>query len=235
MLVGHHAVGFAAKRLAPQVSLGTLQMAATFPDLLVFTFQLFGLEHARNTPGTTAFSALDAYDVAVSHSLVTDIVWSGVFAAIYFWWRRDTRGAWVLSVVVFSHWLLDFVSHRPEIPLAPGIDRCVGLGLWNSIPATFAVEGALWVFGIAVYLRTISGITTRGAYGLAAFIGVLTLAWISMPFAPQPPGDFTPVRLLILLAVFGTLITMANWIDGQTASRRQAVHTTTESTFVNRK
>ena len=71
MLVGHHAVGFAAKRVAPGVSLGTLQLASVFLDLIVFVDQLVGIEHARVTPGITAFSALDGYDVAISHSLVT--------------------------------------------------------------------------------------------------------------------------------------------------------------------
>jgi hypothetical protein len=218
MLVGHHAVGFAAKRLAPRVSLGTLQAAAVFPDLLVLAFQMIGVEHARNTPGITAYAALDAYDVAISHSLVTGLLWSGALAAIYFWWRRDTRGAWVISGVVLSHWLLDFVSHRPEMPLAPGLNQYVGLGLWNSIPATFLVEGTLWVVGIAVYMRTRPALTKRGLSALATFIGVLTLAWIAIPFAPLPPGDFTPVRNLTLLVVSGTLITLAGWIDRQRRS-----------------
>lgn len=76
MLVGHHAVGFAAKRAAPRVSLGTLQVACVFPDLLVFVNQLIGLEHARITPGITAFSGLDGYDVAISHSLATSVAWA---------------------------------------------------------------------------------------------------------------------------------------------------------------
>ena len=80
---------------------------------------------------------------------------------------------------------------------------------------TFAIEGALWVLGIALYLRTTSGMTRRGAYGLAAFTSVLTLAWIAMPFAPLPPGDFAPARLVTLLTVFATLIVLANWIDLQ--------------------
>jgi hypothetical protein len=70
MLVGHFAAGFAAKRIASRVSLGTLQTAALFPDLLVFVDQLVGIEHARTTPGITAFSSLDGYDVAISDKCV---------------------------------------------------------------------------------------------------------------------------------------------------------------------
>jgi len=91
MLVGHHAVGFAAKRVAPSVSLGTLQLASVFLDLIVFVDQLAGIEHARVTPGITAFSALDGYDVAISHSLLTAVLWSAAFAIVYFWRRRDVR------------------------------------------------------------------------------------------------------------------------------------------------
>ena len=103
MLVGHHAVGFAAKRAAPNVSLGTLQLASIFLDLIVFVDQLAGIEHARVTPGITAFSALDGYDIAISHSLVTAVLWSTIFAMVYFWRRRDFRASAVLFGVVFSH------------------------------------------------------------------------------------------------------------------------------------
>src|SRR5262249_25897135 len=178
MLVGHHAVGCAAKRFAPSVSLGTLQLASVFLDLLVFVDQLIGIEHARVTPGITAFSALDGYDVAVSHSFLTAVLWSAAFAVMFFWRRRDVRATVVLFGVAFSHWVLDWVSHRPEIPLVPGVRRYVGLRLWNSITATFVVEGALWVLGIVIYLRVTSANSAFGRYGLLTFIAALTLAWV---------------------------------------------------------
>ena len=219
MLVGHHAVGFAAKPLAPRVSLASLQMACVFPDLLTFALQLVGIEHARVTPGITAFSSLDGYAIAISHSLATNVLWAAVFAGVYFWWRRDLRGAYVLSGVVFSHWVLDFISHRPELPLVPGIDRYVGLGLWDSIPLTFVVEGALWLIGILIYLRATKPTSRAGTFGLYVFIGFLTLAWIRTPFAPQPPGDFSAIALLALLAVYSGLFAIAYWIDVHRTSR----------------
>jgi membrane-bound metal-dependent hydrolase YbcI (DUF457 family) len=213
MLVGHHAVGFAAKRIAPLVPLGTLQVACVFPDLIVFVDQLLGIEHARMTPGITAFSELDGYDIAISHSLATSVVWSGLFALVYFWWRRDGRGSAALSIVVFSHWLLDFISHRAELPLVPGGGTYVGLGLWNSIPATFAVEGALWLLGIIVYLRATRSTAWRGTIGLVAFIAVLTVAWLATPLQSQPAGDFSTRMLLGLLLVYGVLLSLASWIE----------------------
>ena len=209
MLVGHHAVGFAAKRVAPSVSLGTLQLASVFLDLIVFVDQLAGIEHARVTPGITAFSALDGYDVAISHSLLTAVLWSAAFAIVYFWRRRDVRSTLVLFGVVFSHWVLDWVSHRSEIPLAPGVHRYVGLGLWNSIAATFVVEGALWVLGIVIYLRMTTPNSPFGKYGLLTFIGVLTLAWVRTPFGSLPPGEFSSAALLALLAIYAILLSLA--------------------------
>jgi hypothetical protein len=209
MLVGHHAVGFAAKRVAPSVSLGTLQLASVFLDLIVFVDQLAGIEHARVTPGITAFSALDGYDVAISHSLLTAVLWSAAFAIVYFWRRRDVRTTVVLFGVVFSHWVLDWVSHRPEIPLAPGVHRYVGLGLWNSIAATFVVEGALWVLGVLIYLRMTTANSPFGRYGLLTFIGVLTLAWVRTPFGSLPSGDFSSAALLALLAIYAILLSLA--------------------------
>src|SRR5262249_25949625 len=118
-----------------------------------------------------------------------------------------------LFAVVFSHWVLDWVSHRPEIPLAPGVNRYVGLGLWNSIAATFVVEGALWVLGIVVYLRTTTANSRFGRYGLGIFVGVLTLAWATTPYASMPPGDFSSAALLTLLGIYAILLSLAYWIE----------------------
>jgi len=115
-----------------------------------------------------------------------DVVWSALFAVVYFLWRRDSRGAWVIVSLVISHWVLDFVSHRPEMPIAPGLDWHVGLGLWNSLPATFAVEEALWLAGVAIYLRTTAPKKPLGTYAFWALVVLLTVAWITTPFRPAP-------------------------------------------------
>src|SRR5690242_3013072 len=144
MLVGHFAVGLAAKRIVPNVSAGTLVLAAVLADLLAFVFLIAGIEHVNITPGITAVNPIDCYDFAISHSLLMDAVWAALFAAAYFMWKRDVRVAWVLFAAVLSHWVLDWISHRPDMALAPGMHRYFGLGLWNSVPATLAVEGSLW-------------------------------------------------------------------------------------------
>jgi len=132
MFVGHFAIGLGAKHWAPKTSIGTLMFAALLADLLVFVFVAVGIEHIRIRPGINHVNALDLYDFAWSHSLVMDVVWAALLAAAYSLTRRYGRGAWVLFAGVLSHWDLDWPSHRPDMPLAPGFHRYYGLGLYNS-------------------------------------------------------------------------------------------------------
>ena len=151
MFIGHYAVAFAAKKPAPRTSLGTLFLSAQFIDHLWPIFTIFGLEHVRIAPGITAVVPLDFYDYPYSHSLLATVVWALAFALIYFALRRYPRGAWVVAGAVVSHWLLDLLTHRPDLPLAPGGDTVVGLGLWNSFAGTVIVEGGLFLIGVAIY------------------------------------------------------------------------------------
>ena len=121
MFIGHFAVALGAKKAAPKVSLGTLIMAAQFVDLLWPIFLLLGIEHVRINPGDTAYTPLDFYDYPVSHSLLTGIGWAIVFGAVYYAIRRSARNAWILAACVLSHWLLDLIVHRPDLPLVPGV------------------------------------------------------------------------------------------------------------------
>jgi hypothetical protein len=119
MLVGHVAVGLTVKRLQPTLSLGTLVCAAMLADLLWCIFMIAGLEHVQFKPGRGAANYFVATNIAMSHSLLMDGLWAALFAAIYFGVRRDRRGAWIVFFAVLSHWVLDFISHRPDMPLAP--------------------------------------------------------------------------------------------------------------------
>jgi membrane-bound metal-dependent hydrolase YbcI (DUF457 family) len=154
MLVGHFGVSLAAKRVAPKTSFGTLMLASLLPDLLAWILLLAGIEHARIHPGITRSNPLELLDAAISHSLAMDAVWGALLAAAYFLWRRSSRAAWVIFALVLSHWLPDFLSHRPDMPLAPGLPRYFGLGLYNSLAGIAAVEGLIWLGGIIIYIRT---------------------------------------------------------------------------------
>ena len=217
MFVGHLAVGFAGKRFAPKTSLGTLLIAAQLPDILWSIFLITGVEHARIVPGITAASPLDLYDFPVSHSLLLDFIWAFAFAGLYFLVKRYARGAWVLLLAVLSHWVLDFVSHRPDMPLAPGLPWKHGLGVWNSVPLTFAVEGGLWLLGIAVYLRATMSSDRLGTYAFWPVIAVLTAIWIGS-IVGNPPPDVRAVALGNLLT--GAVFAWAYWIDRHRPTRR---------------
>jgi hypothetical protein len=187
MFVGHFAVAFAAKRVAPRLSLATLMLAAQFLDVLFPVFILAGLEHARITPGITAASPLELEDIPYSHSLVAALGWSLLFALPWLL-RRRRREALVLGILVFSHYVLDVASHHPDMPLAPGVDTRLGLGLWSSVPATLIVEGALWLLGLAIYARTTQADRRLGSVGLWITAAVLTAAWLGATLGPPPPN-----------------------------------------------
>jgi hypothetical protein len=147
VFIGHFAAAYAAKRLAPQTSLGTLFTAAQLPDVLWPVLLIAGVEHAEIAPGDTAFTPLRFDSYPISHSLVTVVAWGALFGAVHFWGQRRKRDAVVLAALVVSHWLLDFVSHRPDMPLWPGGPK-LGLGLWNHVGATVGIEVLMFAFGL---------------------------------------------------------------------------------------
>jgi len=210
MFIGHYALGLAAKKLAPKVSLGTLFLSVQLLDLMWPIFLLLGIEHVRIDPGNTSFTPLDFYDYPISHSLVTVLVWSAAFGLIYFVLRKYSRGAWILGAGVFSHWVLDFVTHRPDLPIIPGSTTYVGLGLWDSVIATVLVEGALFVIGVVLYTRSTVAMDKTGRYAFWGLIGFLPLIWVGNMFGPPPPDVQTLAYAALLLWL---LVPWGYWID----------------------
>ena len=188
MFIGHFAVGLGAKKAAPKVKLGTLFFAAQFLDLLWPLLLILGIENARISPGNTAFTPLDFYDYPFSHSLLTSIGWSIIIAGIYFYLRKNLRNSIIIGCTVFSHWLLDFLVHKPDLPIAPGIHTVLGLGLWNSIIGTVLVEGFLFISAIYIYIRATKPIDRIGNYAFWGFIAVLLISYIANIISPPPPN-----------------------------------------------
>ena len=191
MLVGHCAVALAGKRIEPELSLGTLMAAAVLADLLGFVFILLGIEHWTFQPGGAGIRAIDLDNIAWSHGLLPDVLWAALFVGAYFLWRRYATGAWILFAAVVSHWLLDFIAHRPDMPLAPGLDGRFGLGLWTSVPGTLLVEGTMWVIALVLYVRATRSSKWPGIYVFWVIIAFLTLSWINNITATPPPGSLT--------------------------------------------
>ena len=190
MFIGHHAVAFAAKKAVPKVSLGTLFLSVQFLDLLWPTFLLLGIEHVRISPGNTAFTPMDFYDYPLSHGLVTALGWSVFLAVLYYYVRHYTKGAWVIGIGVFSHWILDFVTHRPDMPISPGMDIYVGLGLWNSPVATVLVEGTMFIAGVIMYAKFTTAIDRTGTFAFWSLVAFLILAYVASILSPPPPSEF---------------------------------------------
>lgn len=188
MFIGHFAVGFGAKKVAPALSLGTLFLAAQFLDLLWPTFVLLGLETVRVAPGITAMTPLDFVSYPWSHSLLTALGWSVLFGIAVFALRRHKGAALAAGVAVFSHWILDYVTHRPDLPLTPGGETRVGLELWGSIPATMIVEGLLFAAGVFLYARATTARDRQGSYGFVALVAFLALVYLGNIFGPPPPS-----------------------------------------------
>lgn len=188
MFLGHFGAGMVGKRAAPGVSLGTLFLAVQFVDLLWPTLLLLGIERVTIDPGNTAITPLDFVSYPVSHSLLMVALWGAAFGLVYWMVRKDLRGAVVLSVAVFSHWLLDLVVHAPDLPLIPGGGPKVGLGLWNSVPATLILEGLLFATGVAVYAKATRAQNRVGAYGFWGLIVFLVVIYAMNLFGPPPPS-----------------------------------------------
>lgn len=192
MGVGHLAVGFAAKKWAPRTSLAWLMLAPVFVDLWWGVFILAGIERARVTPGITRAIPIDLEYIPWSHSLVAVFGWALLLAAIYFALQKDFRVALILFAGVLSHWLLDFVSHRPDMPLLPWGAR-YGLGLWDYPLAGFSVEASMLALGLWLYVSATRP-KTGGKLGLVIVMLALFAFNIGAYFGPVP-STITPLAL----------------------------------------
>ena len=210
MFIGHYALGFAAKRVAPRTSLGTLFVAPTLADLLWPVFLLLGWEHAHVVPGPNPFLTLWLDDYPYSHSLFALIVWGAVFGYLYKVRRGDRRAAVVIGLLVVSHWVLDFVTHRPDIQLYPGGAK-LGLGLWNSVAGTVIVESVMLIAGVAIYFRATRARDGIGRWGIWALLLLLAASYYGSLFSPTPTDtNALAIGGLVFEAVF---VLVAWWVD----------------------
>jgi hypothetical protein len=215
MLVGHLAAGLAGKLASPKTSLGTLVLAALAADLLWCVFLLVGLEHVTVTErGATLMRSVVVSDISYSHSLLMNVLWGTILSAFYFWRRRDDIGAWVVFGVLISHWLLDVISHHPDMPIAPRGKEVFGLGLWNSIPATLLIEGGLWLLAVLLYARTKLWKTRPRLILFWIGILLLTAAWYNNIAGPPPPPNVAAAAVSSLI-IFSLTVVWAWWIDRQ--------------------
>jgi membrane-bound metal-dependent hydrolase YbcI (DUF457 family) len=115
-----------------------------------------------------------------------------------------------IALLVVSHWLLDYVTHRPDMPLTPGGSARLGLGLWNSVPATLAVELAIFAAGLLLYLRATTARDRTGSIALWTLIAFLVVVYLANAFGPPPPSA---AAVAWSAQAIWLLVAWAYWID----------------------
>jgi membrane-bound metal-dependent hydrolase YbcI (DUF457 family) len=218
VFIGHYGAGLAAKRFTPYTSLGTLVIAVQLLDLIWPAFLMLGIERVRIDPGNTRVTPLAFEYYPWTHSLAMAIVWAALAGAGYAPLRRQNRGAVIVAAAVFSHWVLDFVTHRPDLPLWPPNGPLVGLGLWNSIGGTLAAEALLFALGLWLYATHTEATDRVGRYALLAFAVTLPLVYAGNLFGPPPPSTGT---LAIVAHAQWLFVLWAMWIDRHRVAIRQ--------------
>lgn len=217
MFIGHYALALGAKKVAPAVSLGTTFLACQFADLLWPTLLMLGIETVAIDPGNTLVTPLNFISYPYSHSLVMLAVWSALFALAY---RaiKGWNGAAIATVaaLVLSHFVLDVITHRPDMPITIGGSGRLGLGLWNHPGAALAVELAMFITGGAIYLVATRARDAAGRIGLWALIVVMVAVYFAALYGPPPPSVAAVAGAGQLLWLF---VAWAYWVDRHRALR----------------
>ncbi len=216
MFIGHFAVGFASKKFAPRASLAVLLAAPLLADILWPMFLLLGWEHVRIDPGNTRFTPFDFVSYPWSHSLLMDLLWATAFAALYYAVAHYRSGAIAVWIGVVSHWVLDWVTHRPDMPLYPAGPR-VGLGLWNSIAATMVLEILMFAIGVWLYVNATRPRDRVGRYAFVAYVVLLLTIYGADRFSAPPPGVTAVAATAIAASIIFVL--WAWWFDSHRQSR----------------
>jgi hypothetical protein len=208
MFIGHFALGYAAKRWVPGLSLAVLFAAALFADLLWPVLVALGIEQVRIVPGFTASTPLEFISYPYSHSLLT----LAMFGAVFGWMSGSVLPIFLL---VISHWVLDVVTHAPDMPLYPGGPR-FGLGLWNSVPGTLVVETVLFALGVWIYARATKA---RDRVGRWAFVGMTAFLFIGfMVNANGTPPPSVTALWIMALALGAVTVSLAWYADRHRSS-----------------
>ena len=209
MFVGHLAVAFGARAADARLPLSVAVAAAFALDMLWPILLLLGVESVRVHPGDTAFTNLAFDSYPWSHSLAMVLLWSAAAALVARRRLGAARAAAIVGALVLSHWVLDFVTHRRDLPLWPS-GPLAGWGLWQSIPGTIAVEGTLLALGLGAYLRVTAARDSVGRWALAALVALTTAIWITQPWSTPPPS---PTAIALGSLMLWLLPLWAGWID----------------------
>ena len=209
MFVGHFGLALAAKRLAPRASLAVLILAAQLADVVWPVLVALGIEQVRIDPGNTAFTPLDFVSYPYSHSLLLLVVWGLVLGVLTRTHVHARAAIPLIAGLVVSHWVLDWITHRPDMPLFPGGPH-LGLGLWNSVPGTLAVELVMFAAGVWIYAGITRAKDAVGRWGFFTLMAFLLLAYFANLHSVPPS-----VTAVFTVSMVGALViaAWAWWVD----------------------
>jgi hypothetical protein len=161
----HLGVALAAKRVAPRMPLWALVLSSYAIDLLFMAFMLAGKERmpsrvGHESPVEPAKQSTNPW----SHGLAMALIWTSLSGLIAGRVSRHRHSGLLISSLVFSHWLVDFVSKPmtavfPQdtgLPLLFEGSPTVGLGLYRSKRVANAVEYGSLAVGATLYLQTVA-------------------------------------------------------------------------------
>ena len=207
MFIGHFGFGLASKKISPKPSLSVMFFAVQFLDLLWPIFVLTGVETFNIEEGITKLTPLNFTHYPYSHSLMMSLVWGLLFGLVYFLITKQKRNSILMVGLVFSHWILDFITHRPDLQLSPFSDYRVGLGLWNYPIAEVILEVGLFLLGIYLYLASIKPKRKIAFWLLVAFLLVIHIMNLLGPPPPNIKAVAWSANLMWLIILW------AWWID----------------------
>ena len=210
MFVGHY--GPAAALAGKRIKLWHGFIAVQFLDILWAPFVLLGIEHVRIVENFTASNHFDLYHMPYTHSLAMALFWSVLAGTAYGAVRKG--GGVLIGGLVFSHWVLDFITHKPDLELWFGGPK-VGLSLWDNRPVAVGTEFALLIAGLVLYL---SRTEAKGAVGKIApliLFALLGAAQVYGNFGPMPGGAAEAAQSAIIAYVLFALL--AAWVDATRA------------------
>jgi hypothetical protein len=213
MFIGHLGVGLAAKSVAPRASLGVLLFASQTLDILCGIFMVTGVERMKVTPGITRMTPLEFLSYPWSHGFLMSVVWSCLAAILAARLYHERRMGFLVGALVFSHWVLDWVSHIPDLPLLFDGSPKTGLGLWNNLAGTLLAEFGLFAGGAFAVVWSTRSRDRLGSWAFSSFVLFFAGLFLLNHFGPQPPAGIPQQLLALPILVFVLLLPWGNWIE----------------------
>ena len=214
MFVGHYAAALAAKAVQPKAPFWTYVLGAQLVDVAWGGLVLAGVEKMSLDPQLPG-NPLVLSHMPYTHSLPAAVAWSlAAGLAAFFLLKLPRAAAIAVGLVVLSHWGLDFLVHRPDLPLGFGGPK-VGLGWWNHPAPEQALEmGLLAIAATAWGWRR----GLQGHSGWSAPLFVVLLISLQLISILLPPAGGPSHMVIASLSAYG-LATLFAWLMDQTERR----------------